>query len=137
MESTAITATVEITGTPGPTPTAGPTFTPPPPPSDSPDHLWFRRPVNEGVTWTDKHYPYGSTRGGTLRTHHGVEFNVGYNTPIVAVAAGTVRVAGDDSTVAYGPHTNFYGNLVVIEHDYTAGDSPVHPLRPSQRCAGQ
>jgi murein DD-endopeptidase MepM/ murein hydrolase activator NlpD len=128
MASMAITATAEITGTPGPTPTAGPTFTPPPPPNDGPDHLWFRRPVNEGVTWTDKHYPYGSTRGGTLRPHHGVEFNVGYNTPIVAVAAGTVRVAGDDSTVAYGPHTNFYGNLVVIEHEYTAGGLPLFSL---------
>jgi murein DD-endopeptidase MepM/ murein hydrolase activator NlpD len=125
----AITATETISGTPGITPTAGPTFTPPPPPDDSPDHFWFRRPVGDGgVTWTDKHYPYGSTRGGTLRTHHGVEFNVPYNTPILAVATGTVRVAGDDSTVAYGPHTNFYGNLVVIEHDYTAGGQPLFTL---------
>ncbi len=126
--SVTISATAEITGTPGASPTAGPTFTPPPPPGDGPDHLWFRRPVNEGVTWTDKHYPYGSTRGGTLRIHHGVEFNVGYNTPIVAVAAGTVRVAGDDSAVAYGPHTNFYGNLVIIEHDYLAGGLPLFSL---------
>lgn len=121
-----VTATVGDTppdsGTPGITPTAGPTFTPPPPPDDSTDHLWFRRPVGDGgVTWTDKHYPYGSSRGGTLRTHHGVEFNVGYNTPILAVANGTVRVAGSDAEVAYGPHTNFYGNLVVIEHEFTAG----------------
>jgi murein DD-endopeptidase MepM/ murein hydrolase activator NlpD len=129
MSTGAITATERISGTPAITPTAGPTFTPPPPPDDSPDHFWFRRPVGDGgVTWTDKHYPYGSTRGGTLRTHHGVEFNVAYNTPILAVAAGTVRVAGDDSTVAYGPHTNFYGNLVVIEHDYTAGGQPLFTL---------
>ncbi|MDT8307725.1 MAG: M23 family metallopeptidase [Anaerolineae bacterium] len=123
-----VTATVAVTGTPGVSPTAGPTFTPPPPPDDSPDHFWFRRPVAEGSVWTDKHYPYGSTLGGALRTHHGVEFNVSYNTSILAVAAGTVRVAASDDTTAYGPHTNFYGNLVVIEHDYTAGGQPLFSL---------
>lgn len=34
---------------------------------------------------------------------------------MLAVAAGTVVVAGDDSLIAYGPQTNFYGNLVVLE----------------------
>lgn len=127
------TATISDTpaagGTPGITPTSGPTFTPPPAPDDSADHFWFRRPVGEGgVTWTDKHYPYGSTRGGTLRTHTGVEFNVGYNTPILAAGNGTVVAAGSDAEVAYGPHTNFYGNLVIIEHDFTAGGLPLYTL---------
>jgi len=34
---------------------------------------------------------------------------------VLAAAGGTVVVAGDDSQTAYGPQTNFYGNLVVIE----------------------
>jgi len=76
-----------------------------------------------GPTWTDKSYPYGSTRGGSLRPHTGVEFIVPTGTPILAAAAGTVRVAGDDGTVAYGPQTNFYGNLVVVEHDTSDGSA--------------
>jgi murein DD-endopeptidase MepM/ murein hydrolase activator NlpD len=70
-----------------------------------------------GVVWTDKVYPYGGTRGGTLRPHHGVEFMVPNGTPMLAAASGTVVVAGNDSVEVYGPQTGFYGNLVVIELD--------------------
>jgi murein DD-endopeptidase MepM/ murein hydrolase activator NlpD len=112
--------------------TAPPTFTPPPQPlrpgSLDWDHYWLRRPVREGVVWTDKYYPYGSTRGGALRPHHGVEFNVNYNTEILAAGPGTVRVAGDDRMTAYGPTTNFYGNVVVIEHDFLFEGRPVFTL---------
>lgn len=111
-------------------PTPRPTFTPPALPNTSPnEHYWFRRPVPQGDgVWTDKYYPYGSTRGGQLRAHHGVEFNVTYNTQILAAAEGTVRVAGSDSEVAYGPHPNFYGNLVVIEHAFQLAGQPVFTL---------
>lgn len=107
-----------------------PTFTPPATPDESSDdHYWLQRPVGAGgVVWTDKHYPYGSTRGGELRPHHGVEFNVPYNTPILAAASGTVVVAGADSEVAYGAHTNFYGNLVVIEHGFQYAGQAVFTL---------
>jgi murein DD-endopeptidase MepM/ murein hydrolase activator NlpD len=81
-----------------------------------------------GVVWTDKAYPYGSTRSGTLRPHHGVEFNVPTGTEILAAASGTVRVAGDDGSIAYGPETNFYGNLVVIELDSRFEGQPVYTL---------
>ena len=81
------------TETPAETNTPAPTFTPPSLPfTSAEEHFWFRRPVPEGTAvWTDKEYPYGSTKGGQLRTHHGVEFNVDYNTPILAAAAGTVN----------------------------------------------
>lgn len=110
-------------GTPLPTelpmPTPMPTFTPPALPLTSTDeHYWLRRPVADGgVVWTDKSYPYGHTRGGTLRPHHGVEFNVPRSTEILAAASGTVVVAGSDDSVAYGPIPNFYGNVLVIELD--------------------
>lgn len=108
------------------TPTASPappTFTPPPPPPPvEGEHLVWQRPVPAaGPTWTDKAYPYGSTRGGALRPHHGVEFVVPPGTPVLAVADASVRVAGDDSQTAYGPQTNFYGNLVVLEMADTTG----------------
>lgn len=112
------------------TPTLAPTFTPPPPPPTlAGEHLLWGRPVpGSGPTWTDKTYPYGSTRGGMLRPHHGVEFVVPVGTPVLAVAAGTVAVAGNDSAIAYGPQTDFYGNLVVLEVDGAAGGVPVYAL---------
>lgn len=110
-------ATAVATVSPSPT-TPPPTYTPPPPPPPEPgEHLLFGRPVPESVAqWTDKAYPYGSTRGGTLQPHHGVEFAVPAGTPVLAVAPGVVRVAGPDDQIAYGPQTNFYGNVVIIEH---------------------
>ncbi len=107
-------AATPVTATPSPVP---PTFTPPPPPPPvEGEHLLLPRPVPAGgVTWTDKSYPYGSTRGGTLRPHTGVEFFVPSGTPALAVAPGVVVVAGDDMQVAYGPQPNFYGNLVIVE----------------------
>jgi murein DD-endopeptidase MepM/ murein hydrolase activator NlpD len=113
------------------TPTPMPTFTPPALPNTSPlEHYWLRRPVAvDGVLWTNKSYPYGHTRGGTLRPHHGVEFDVDRGTELLAVASGTVIVAGDDSQVAYGPETNFYGNLVIIELDSKLNETqPVYVL---------
>lgn len=78
--------------------------------------------------WTDKTYPYGSTRGGTLRPHHGVEFAVPSGTPIFASAAGTVVVAGNDNDFAFGPQTNFYGNLIVIQHETAYRGQTVYTL---------
>jgi murein DD-endopeptidase MepM/ murein hydrolase activator NlpD len=111
----AATATPEPTASPT---TPAPTFTPPPPPPPSTgEHLIFGRPVPAAFTqWTDKAYPYGSTRGGTLQPHHGVEFAVPIGTPVLAAAGGTVRVAGPDDQVVYGPQPNFYGNVIIIEH---------------------
>ncbi|MCP4362777.1 MAG: peptidoglycan DD-metalloendopeptidase family protein, partial [Chloroflexi bacterium] len=107
-----------------------PTFTPPALPQTLPDeHYWLRRPVAEdGIVWTNKHYPYGSTRGGELRPHHGVEFDVAYNTEILAAASGTVIAAGRDDLIAHGPHTNFYGNLVILEHDTPYRGHPLYTL---------
>lgn len=112
------------------TPTPQPTFTLPALPFTDPnEHYWLRRPVPEGgVVWTDKVYPYGSTRGGTLQTHHGVEFYVPVNTPVLAAASGTVRVAGDDTTFAQGPTINFYGKVIVIELDSRLNGQPVYNL---------
>jgi murein DD-endopeptidase MepM/ murein hydrolase activator NlpD len=119
------TTTIDPTSTPIP-----PTFTPPPPPPVAEgEHLWFQRPVpGSSPSWTDKTYPYGSTRGDTLRPHTGVEFLVPEGTPILAVSPGTVRFAGNDSGVAYGPHPDFYGNLVIIEAQTTFGGLPVYQL---------
>ena len=91
-----------------------------------------------GTVWTDKAYPYGSSRGGTLRTHHGVEFNIPRGTQILAAASGTVVVAGDDQEIQLGAIPNFYGNVIVIEHDTAfARQSVYRPLRPLIAGFGQ
>ena len=125
---------VSPSNTPAPsaTPSATPipTFTPPALPFTSDeDHYWLQRPIPEdGVVWTDKIYPYGGSKGGTLRPHHGVEFNVEKGSQVIAAASGTVVVAGKDDVLAYGPQTDFYGNLVVIELDTTFEGKPVYTL---------
>jgi murein DD-endopeptidase MepM/ murein hydrolase activator NlpD len=67
-------------------------------------------------------YPYGATAGGTFATHHGVEFVNPTGTPILAVGDGVIYFAGNDSATQFGPNTDFYGNLVVVQHNVTDVD---------------
>lgn len=132
-ETVAESVVVQETAVPSPPPTPDlPTATPTPPSlrfTLPEEHYWFWRPIHEGQTnWTDKVYPYGSTRGGTLRPHHGVEFYVPAGTQVLAVADGTVIYAGSDSEQVFGPTPNFYGNLVVIEHNTRLNGQPVFTL---------
>jgi murein DD-endopeptidase MepM/ murein hydrolase activator NlpD len=107
-----------------------PTYTAPASPEPSPrDHYWLRRPVPQGTAvWTDKAYPYGNTRGGTLRPHHGVEFNVPAGTEVMASADGTVFYAGEDAETQFGPVTNFYGNVIIIRQNFTQNNQAVFTL---------
>lgn len=119
-----------MAATPSPEPTAGPTYTPPAIPATSlAEHFWLHRPVPDGNgVWTDKAYPYGSNRGGTLRTHHGVEFNVPSGTNVLASADGTVVFAGSDDADLQGPINDFYGNIVVIRHGFSIDGQPIFTL---------
>jgi murein DD-endopeptidase MepM/ murein hydrolase activator NlpD len=134
--------TVTLSPTPAPTrtpissatptdPSTDPNYTPPPtwtPPPANPaaqiaDHYAFGRPIaSSGVDWVDRVYPYGATAGGTFATHHGVEFVNPTGTPILAVGDGIIYYAGDDLATQFGPNTDFYGNLVVIQHNVTDAD---------------
>ncbi len=104
--------------------TPPPSWTPPPPDSavQVEDHYRFRRPISdEGVNYVARTYTYGGTSGGRLQVHHGVDMENPRGTPILAVGDGIVFYAGNDSSTVFGPQTNYYGNLVVIEHP---GKSP-------------
>jgi len=134
------------TATLGVLPTSGPTVTPPAtlPATWTPGvpcatqacataagHFWLDRPIpSDGgyVNYVDRSYPYGSTQGGLREPHHGVEFFNSSGTPIIAAAAGEVVVAGQDLAVAYGPATDFYGRLVVVQLDQTYQGQPVFNL---------
>lgn len=139
----------ELTSTPlaGPLPTSGPTITPrattipsaTPPRTPCADaacavaaqHFWLDRPIAHDeayVDYVDRSYPYGSTQNGLRQPHHGVEFFNRSGTPIIAAGAGTVVVAGDDNLMAFGPSTQFYGRLVVVQLDETYDGQPVFTL---------
>jgi murein DD-endopeptidase MepM/ murein hydrolase activator NlpD len=119
------------TSIPSPTPrdftadpnaTRPPTWTPPPPDSSNTvaDHYVFSRPIsNANTDWVDRNYPYGNTRGGRLQVHHGVEFINPQGTPIRAAGDGVVVYAGSDAEMLFGPSYNYYGNLVVLQHNLT------------------
>lgn len=114
------------------TPMPIPTYTPPPQEEGAPqenDHYWLERPIaSEYTNWTDRIYPYGSTRGGLYPTHHGVEFFNPVGVPILAAGDGVAIVAGSDDVFIYGPKADFYGNLVVIQHDEVYHDQPLYTL---------
>lgn len=78
----------------------------------------------------DGSYRFGSTQGKQRDPHHGVEFLNPQGTPVLAAGDGKVILAGNDKTTRYSPYFNYYGNLVVIEHDATAllRDNPAFPI---------
>src|SRR5215212_10458268 len=81
-------------------------------------HFILQRPIwPPGNDLVDSTYRYGSTANGTRDPHHGVEFPNPSGTPVHAAANGTVIFAGADEEAIYAPWGNFYGNLVVIEHN--------------------
>jgi hypothetical protein len=103
-----------------------PTITPTPEPPCDPfvvdfcitdGHFIFQRPIRPpGNDLVDPTYRYGSTADGTREPHHGVEFSNASGTPVYAASDGTVLFAGPDDRAIYAPWGNFYGNMVVIEH---------------------
>ncbi len=85
------------------------------------DHFWLGRPFSGsgGVRdYIEYAYPYGTTALG-YQPHHGVDTPNAFGTPVRAAASGTVFYAGDDfNEPIYGPHPNFYGNVIVLEHNF-------------------
>lgn len=91
------------------------------------EHFWLARPFSTNNSTRDlveSAYPYGTTALG-LQPHHGVDIPNLYGTAIRAVASGIVFYAGDDlNTLTFGPQANFYGNVIVIEHQFPLADNP-------------
>lgn len=88
----------------------------------SPSHLLLAWPLLNGAATLSRAYPYGGTNGQRLQVHHGIDLIRPLGTPILAAAAGTVVYAGNDFSIRFGAYTNYYGNLVVIQHPFLAPD---------------
>jgi murein DD-endopeptidase MepM/ murein hydrolase activator NlpD len=126
------------TRTPNPTLTPIPTQTPTPTPTSTvaiptPEpasgHLWLASPIwpaSEGDHYPGSYFPFGATLGGRYYRHHGVDYTNPAGTPVLAAAAGTVLVAGNDLETVYGVKPDFYGNLVIQELDQRFRDQPVY-----------
>lgn len=132
-------ATLE-TPTPGPTRTPSSTPATPIPPTMTPQdtavpteipatatpagpvrisHFLLERPISsQNVDYFDRTYAYGDTQQDNLPVHHGVDFANPQGTSVLAAADGVVYYAGDDGETLFGTMAFFYGNLVVIEHDF-------------------
>jgi murein DD-endopeptidase MepM/ murein hydrolase activator NlpD len=90
----------------------------------------LERPIAApGTVTIDPTYPYGSTQQGARQPHHGVEFYNVSGTPVLAAADGIVFVAGNDRQAnTFSPWLNFYGNLVVLQHQLPGVNGPVYSL---------
>jgi len=105
-----------------PTASPAPTDFPSPAPSATlaasatPAALRFplQRPIPGAIV--ERSYPYGSTQNGAREAHHGVEFYQPFGTPVLAAAAGRVVFAGEDNLTLLAWVTDFYGNVIVLQH---------------------
>lgn len=137
--TTTATFTPTLTQTPSATPTmfptrvAGATLTPMP--TFAPraylheQHFWMGRPVPDGYQdFVEPNYRYGTTQGGALRPHHGVDFDNPVNTPVIAAAGGQVVFAGTDQETELGIGVGFYGKAVVVKLYQSYYYQPIYTL---------
>ncbi|MDX9991870.1 MAG: M23 family metallopeptidase [Anaerolineales bacterium] len=73
------------------------------------------RPIPSRI---DPTYRYASTQNGDREIHHGVEFYQAFGTPVLAAGPGRVAFAGDDLKEKVAPWPGFYGNYIVLEHNF-------------------
>ncbi len=130
------TRTPTVTPIPSASPTsnATPTITRTPAPTRTPrpivQHFLLERPVMPSAEKTTPalFYLYGATAQGELDVHHGEEFVNPIGTPLIAVADGTVIVAGSDEKPLCGDDgkavcgrsllpDGYYGKLIIIQLD--------------------
>ncbi len=109
----------------GPAPRDTEEWRPPPmtaPLSFSPDdHYWLIRPLPSGSRNYDlEWYPFGNDVQADnvppYRIHHGIDFPNDTGTPVLAADSGTVIHAGAFPSPRNG--VNYYGNTIVIQHDW-------------------
>jgi murein DD-endopeptidase MepM/ murein hydrolase activator NlpD len=108
-----------------------------PPPMAAPlsynpdDHYWLIRPIPSGSRNYDlEWYPFGNDVQAdnvpAYRIHHGIDFPNETGTPVLAAGSGTVIHAGEFPSPRNG--VNYYGNTVVIKHDWQWRGKDVYTL---------
>ena len=95
---------------------------------ESGSFLLMRPVAPPGRQTIDPSFRFGDYRQSTQLTHRGVDFLNSTGTSVVAAADGVVVVAGDDLNIPYGPHKDYYGNLVILEHDLPGMEERLYTL---------
>ncbi|MCB9006787.1 MAG: peptidoglycan DD-metalloendopeptidase family protein [Ardenticatenaceae bacterium] len=95
------------------------------------DHYWLARPLPSGSRNYDlEWYPFGNDvqlpQLPSYRVHHGLDFPNETGTPVLAAGSGTVVHAGLLPSPRNG--VNYYGNTVVILHDWQWQGKDVYTL---------
>jgi murein DD-endopeptidase MepM/ murein hydrolase activator NlpD len=92
--------------------------------------FYLGRPfVPPSLDYPERTYTYGMTQFGRFPVHHGIDYNNPRGTPVQAVADGAVYYAGSDAEMLFGPQSDYYGRLVVIEHAFpTPEGEPLYTL---------
>lgn len=92
-------------------------------------HFWLVKPLPDDQPLAlNLTYPYGSDGNGRYLLHNGLDSLADKGVAVLAAGAGTVAYAGSDAEVLYGWRCDWYGNLVVIEHDRLWQGQPVYSL---------
>jgi len=87
----------------------------------------FDFPIPENASrLIETSYRFGSTQLGEKIPHDGVEILNPEGTPVLAVADGKVYFSGNDRTFKRGRFTNFYGNIIILEHELPGYSVPVY-----------
>lgn len=87
----------------------------------------FDFPIPENASrLIETSYRFGSTQFGEKIPHDGVEILNPEGTPVLAVADGKVYFSGNDRTFKRGRFTNFYGNIIILEHELPNYSVPVY-----------
>jgi len=95
------------------------------------DHYWLARPLpSDSRNYELEVYPYGNIPVPLwlrdYRVHHGMDFPNEKGTPIFAASSGTVVFAGPRPNPGNG--INYYGNTVLILHDWQWNGEDVYTL---------
>lgn len=95
------------------------------------DHYWLSRPIPSGRRNYDlEYYPYGNdvliAEYAPYRIHRGLDFPNTPGTPVLAAGSGTVIHAGAKPSRIDG--INYYGNTVIIKHDWQWQGKDVYTL---------
>ncbi|MBW6473960.1 MAG: peptidoglycan DD-metalloendopeptidase family protein [Anaerolineaceae bacterium] len=87
----------------------------------------FDFPISEDASQEiEASYRFGSTMFGERIPHDGVEILNPEGTPVLAVEDGKVYFSGNDRTFKRGRFTNFYGNIIILEHELPGYSVPVY-----------
>ena len=92
-------------------------------------HFWLTKPLTADQPLAlNLTYPYGSDGNGRYLLHNGLDSLADKGVDVLAAGAGMVAYAGPDAEILYGWRCDWYGNLVVIEHDELWRGQPVYSL---------